>query len=169
MQVVTTLFCASEILHVRLGGRRSIKYYNNLKYYLSVISSLPGVLGWLELVYTCVRCKVWYKLYNKLNYMKPELLISPFLPASILSWVDIETCVSHYLFSNIYLTLIYAIEYPIKISSSTCLYINSRLPCGNINDTSKYSQKNSTVVFRAPMDYSWFAKYPPPCICGHTA
>jgi len=73
--------------------------------------------------------------------MKPELLISPFLPASILSWVDLETCVSHYLFSNIYLTLIYAIEYPIKISSSTCLHINSRLPCGNINDTSKYSKK----------------------------
>ena len=70
--------------------------------------------------------------------MKSKLLTSSFLPAFILFWVYHEL-VCHTT-SIIYLTLVYTIEYPIKISSSTCLYINRCLPCESINDTPEYSR-----------------------------
>ena len=70
--------------------------------------------------------------------MKSKLLTSSFLPAFILFWVYHEL-VCHTT-SIIYLTLVYTIEYPIKISSSTCLYINRCLPCESINDAPEYSR-----------------------------
>jgi len=51
-------------------------------------------------------------------------------------------CMCHTTFYHIiYLTHVYAIAYPIYISSLTSLCtFNRRLPCGNINDTPVYSR-----------------------------
>ena len=48
LQVVIALFSAIRILHIRLGGRRSIMYRTWWlgQIYLPVVSGLPVVLGW---------------------------------------------------------------------------------------------------------------------------
>jgi len=73
-------------------------------------------------------------------------------------------------YPTIYLTPIYAIEYPIQISSLTSLgTFNRRLPCRNINDTPVYTQVKYYSGIPCACGFirdSWNTCHPPLGACG---